>query len=423
MLRKTLLIVIIALVSVAGVAAPAGAQGDGQVRGVSEENCTVTPFDIAGQGNFTIDGSSGDIPSGATAEQIIQPDVSDLQLVRSMGPEPVALLVIDDFFEYRDSLAHGRLVADLLTAMIQAHPAYTVEPRQVHDDPVVWTWLPGGENAGQLYLVEVDTENYDTQQLKGFVEDAVTLMQKDYGVSRFVFNMSFSLIPCETPDYNLKTLRAERVPGQTRQVSLISEVSRARELPTDLSRNAESIMTQALTDNPRARQAANVLVDYATRSASVEDESVLDPLHEYIKSLTGEGTYWNTNGDIMAVAIGSAGNFGRHLDSFLPAAWPEVASVSAFIGLDTPWQSSNRGQVMLPGGLFDLGDLYLIGTSFSAPVLSMNMAFYLTNTNLCAGGDGPLKLDTTDFLDLPLAGVVNLACFPPFAAGAPSQRR
>jgi hypothetical protein len=138
----------------------------------------------------------------------------------------------------------------------------------------------------------------------------------------------------------------------------------------------------------------------------------LDPLHDYLKTLTGQGDYWNSGNAPLVVAVGAAGNFGRDLVSFMPAAWPEVISVSATLN-NSPWTSSNQGQVLLPGGFYDVDDYYIIGTSFAAPVMSANMAIYLTNPSVCQSP--PLDLDTSGFPDAQLRRAVNPRCSPSFA--------
>jgi hypothetical protein len=328
----------------------------------------------------------------------------------------VAILVIDDFFEYEDEIAHGRLVTDQLIAMIQSSAVYSFQPQKVELRPfVAWVWEPRG--YGRLVVVEVDTEDYNTDQLKDMVERAVLTVQEAFGIKRVVFNMSFVLIPCVTPEYNLPALKAERVPGQTRRTAaLMPEVARARDIQLpEQALSARENVREALADSPATRQVANVMVQYAQQVAQAERApgNPLDPLHDYIKTLTGEGRYWNTRSDVIAVAVGSAGNFSRRLDALVPAAWPEVMAVSAYLGKVDPWESSNKGQVILPGGLIPVGDLYLVGTSFSAPVLSMNAAFYLTNDPVCA--DPPLSLDLRRFTDPAIDDVINARCSPPFA--------
>ncbi len=394
-------------------AAPIYAQ-DG-ANDVSAENCAVTAFDIAGQGNFYIGGSGGTVPTGLNKNQIVPPNLPDLQFVQDIGTQNVAILVIDDFFAYKDEVAHGRVVTDALVTMIRANPVYATKPQRIANDeaPVIWAWET--DNAGKLLVVEVDTANYDTTQLKDRVETAVNLVHDTYDVNRVVLNMSFVLLPCVTPDYDLKAQRANRVTGETVRTPLLTAVAEKRDISIKLDRKPNELTSRALDDDRQTRAVVNVISQYASRAARdrlTEGDGVLDPLHDYILELTGEDQYWNTSGELMVVAVGSAGNFGRPFDSFVPGAWPEVLSTSAFIGLNTPWVSSNRGQVMLVGGVYPVGDAYVIGTSFSAPVLSMNLAFYLTQDALCS--DPPLDVDIQTFRDETMAHVINAACDPAF---------
>ncbi len=380
---------------------------------VSAENCAVTSFDIAGPGNYSVGGASGEaLLPGIAPDQVVDASVPALQTVTEIGPQPVAILVIDDFFEYRDEIPHGRLVSDLLKAMIQANPVYDFEPSQPVRHSNVWVWDPG-EGYGTLLIVEVDTENFNTGDLRDRIESVVTMVRQEFGINRLVLNMSFMLVPCVTPDYDLNALREGRVKRETDHVSLLGEIARSRHVDINLDRPAADVVDQALNDDAAYRAVTVAFTNYALRLAQPDPGAALDPLHDYIRSLTGAGAYWNSGADPLVFAVGSAGDMGRSVASFAPAAWPEVASASARIGTYAPWVSSNRGQVILPGGLFPLGDLYLIGTSFSAPVLSMNIAFYLTHDAVCA--DPPLTLAVPRFLDAPLARTINRQCRPPFA--------
>lgn len=380
----------------------------------SEENCVATAFDIAGQGNVAIDGASGVIPDGATPDQILAPTDPNLQMSPAIGTTPVAILVIDDFFAYKDGLAHGRLVTDFLLAAIQGNATYGFEPEKIKNNPAVWAWRPSGK--APLYVVEVDTENYDSEQLVPRVSEAADMAVNELGARRLVYNMSFVLIPCSTADYDLKALKTERVPGVTVSRPILAEVAQAKDLPAASERAERAVVNESIVQSPATRDAANAVAAYAQnvarKDATAGTSGALDPLHDLIKRQTSNQQYWSPSGNVVVVAVGSAGNFGRDLDSFVPAAWPEVISASAFIGLKNAWASSNRGQAMLPGGLFEMNDMYLIGTSFSAPVMSMNMAFYLTNSSLC--GQPPLVLDTARFRDSTVPRAVNPRCNPRF---------
>ncbi len=369
-------------------------------------NCAVNEFDILGQGHAYIQGASGTLPPGITPDQIVDPTHPALHVVREIGTEAVAILVVDDFTGVPDETPHGRLVADLLRVMIQAEPSYAMPPKMVSDDPVIWMWEPAG--YGPLLLVEVDTEGYNTDLLRSRVEEATNLVIEKFGVRRLVMNMSFVLVPCVTPDYNLYQLREMAQKGE--RVSLLETIAQARQMPLVLEeREPAQLLKFSLMEDPATQAVARVLAGYAQEALmNAAGGGALDPLHEYIQKFTGADQYWNPYNDVVLFAVGSAGNFGRGLDAFVPAAWPEVAATSAFLGARDPWASSNRGQVMLVGGLFPYGNDYLLGTSFAAPVLSMNMAFYLTHKELCP--DPPITLDLYSFPDPPFLRTINPKC-------------
>ncbi len=371
----------------------------------ASENCAINEFDILGQGHAYIQGASGTLPPGVTPDQIIDPANPALHVVREIGPEAVAILVLDDFTGVPNETPHGRLVADLLLEMLQAEPTYAAPPQLVNDDPAVWMWTPTG--YGALFVVEVDTEGYNTDLLRSRLEEAVALMIDKFGVRRLVVNMSFVLVPCVTPDYDLFALREMAQKGE--RISLLEAVARARQIPLEFERTPERLLKVSLLEDPTTQAVARVLAGYAQEvAASTARGGVLDPLHELIQKFTGVDQYWNPYGDVVVFAVGSAGNFGRSLDAFVPGAWTEVAATSAFLGARNPWEGSNRGQVMLAGGLYPYGNSYLIGTSFAAPVLSMNMALYLTHKELCP--EPPLMLDLTGFPDPPFVRTINPKC-------------
>ena len=371
----------------------------------AEEICAVNEFDILGQGHAYIQGASGTLPPGVSPDQIIDPASPALHVVREIGVQTVAILVVDDFTGVPNETPHGRMVTDLLIKMIQANPIYAAPPQLMNDDPVVWRWTPSG--YGTLLVVEVDTEGYDTSLLRTRVEEAARLMVNKFGVRRMVMNMSFVLVPCVTPDYDLFAMREMAQKGE--RVTLLEAVARARQVPLEFERTPEQALKLSLMEDPALQAVSRVLVGYAQQVATDTTRGgALDPLHEFIQDFTGTGQYWNPTNDIVLFAVGSAGNFGRSLDAFVPAAWTEVAATSAFLGARDPWAGSNRGQVMLAGGLYPYGNSYLLGTSFAAPVLTMNMAFYLTRSELCP--DPPVMLDLYSFPDSPFLRTINPKC-------------
>lgn len=387
-MKRTLLLVMIALLLLGGAnfaenAAPV-------VTAQPDDNCAVTPFDIAGQGHYTIRGSGAGgagLPSEYTP--ISLPDSSLIEQT-TLGQTPVAILVIDDFRAFQGEEAHGRLVTDVVIGLVRSHPSYSNEPQEDRSDPVVWRWLP--RTAPALLVVEVDTFGFNTAQLKDRVENAVNMIRDEYGINRIVVNMSFSVIPCTTSDYDVTAIKNERSMTANR-VTISQQVANARRLPTmnvAQARSATEIADTAFTEASGTREVATALEGY------FDDVSDLDPLLNYLEGLTGQNTWWNPRAPVLVVPVASAGNFGRDLDAFVPASWPEVIGVSASLE-GSPWDSSNLGQVMAAGGFFELDDLYVIGTSFAAPVVSVNTAFYLTNNAVCA--QTPLTLDTDTLLE------------------------
>lgn len=111
----------------------------------------------------------------------------------------------------------------------------------------------------------------------------------------------------------------------------------------------------------------------------VEDNADLSSLQElladYLETSAASG------GTQTVFAVASSGNFAPWMGTtpLVPARWDETIAVSANLGNDGDfWQFSHDGDFTAPGGSFptNITNQSLMGTSFSAPLVSLVGAMY-----------------------------------------------
>ena len=96
--------------------------------------------------------------------------------------------------------------------------------------------------------------------------------------------------------------------------------------------------------------------------------------------------------DFDMVAVASSGNFrpwfqpstGTPVPPLAPASWDETVSIGATLIGDNLWEFSHDSEIATVGGAFELSpNSFLMGTSFSSPIISRIYAGYLTFPNGC----------------------------------------
>lgn len=268
------------------------------------------------------------------------------------GPEPVVILIVDDFQNPTRLESHGEFVKEIAEAAVERLTATnTIAPNTVFLEEVdVAYYTPGLSNTGHYRTDQIASEISERVDKANYSDPVIQAKVRQSGnFQRFVLNMSFNLIPCSDPNLKLDffSFLSEHYADHT--LSLQSQLG-----------GAENLM-KAL---------------YSSQLDSLDD------LHELIKTEIAR----NSPGGFMFVPIGSAGNYSQN-NAFYPAAWPEVLAVGASEGGDTTtvgkWIKSNQGDVLAPGAWFLFKDgVYRAGTSFSAPMVSSLVAAMLTRENI-----------------------------------------
>ncbi|MHB8625702.1 MAG: S8 family serine peptidase [Aggregatilineales bacterium] len=363
-------------------------------------NCAVTDTQLIGQANGGLAGVLGQ----TTSQHIIPPPdpnagqsavdlavdpkwMADLAQAIGVGDQKVAVLVIDDFHQHTDALkTHGELVYEVFQQLFQ-QAGLNADPK-----------------SGLIQVNIADANGYQSDLIAGAIRQQIyTLYQS--GFRRFVLNMSFVEVPCHSDQIlnkdgrsfdfqeflaaNAKdpvnnSLRAFLGANNEANVAKLAHAPDGQNTgPVQLS---SVPLTNYLSSPVSSPSAGNPSPDRSTPRPGNGNGNPngLDDLRQLIVRLTAADT---PNG-FMAVAVGSAGNFGSggtHPPALYPAGWPEVLSASASLGpgFSALWDGSNVGEISAPGAWYLFGDgEYRSGTSFAAPGISTALALCLTHTPL-----------------------------------------
>ena len=373
----------------------------------NDRNCAVLPNQILGQANISYAGAANISYAGALGEEVLSNNwdienttvLSDLQYA-DVGSDPVAIIILDDFTteDPRASAdddivwanaAHGWLVVDVFERIIAILPAdvanlITLEILDL-----------GGENEFRSELIAIELE----QRLSEL---------NSAGINKFVVNMSFVFVACETPSFNHAQWLQRR--QQNPDLSLIEDTGGDVEyVETVLSDARVTRLDERGFDIDNSRGGQGGPPDHVAEKLlflNLFEVSQLnnDPLRSFFRD----------NHPYMVVPIASSGNF-KWKRPFFPARWTEVLSVSATLG-DTPdlWGLSNNAEVSAPGAyfLFD-DDVFRAGTSFAAPVVSVMVAVDLTHPDpICtiANNGRPELSSNGRWNDVPLLEAVADRC-------------
>lgn len=380
--------------------------------------CVANRFDIEGQGEamWIIGGATGGSEmvvidhdgNETTADQLIQMNDERINPVIDLETQDVAIIVLDDFYVFAgEDSSHGEVVSLQIQQQIRSREPYNFDPASntIGGYPVL-TWEPEGLPA--LHIIEANTD-FQIDQVIAALQDALGVAENELGVTRVAVNMSFAVTPCQiSEDFDLREYQrrieesSEDEPIQRRTIAAVLAEDEAYMAPDTL---------EAMLGTPEERfgDIYGELLALYNRVGESADEG-LEQFHQLIQESVGiADTYWNP-GDRTIIYIAAAGNMGRSQDCFVPGSWPEVVCTSASIiddsASEVAWEGSNLGQTMTLGGFHWIirnppqpTDLAYIGTSFAAPVVTSNMAFYLTVETLCSGP--PLDISLTTFDDKP----------------------
>jgi hypothetical protein len=348
-----------------------------------------------------------------------------------------------------DVIYHGETVYTQFGALL-TESGGRLQSAGTGQDILGETWMRGVqqwafEDGAEVLLVGVDTIGYSTAVIAQRIPDALDLLEIEFGLSRFVVNMSFAIVPCESL---LEGLDPSAVQGEYRDIleqefpelaalfdRLVSEggVDEATALvtvlnlsttPPEARARVEAAVLDRQTGTTYRERNIEDMGEYlvecysSVEGISVEQQDAIitptfdpdtdgkgliipecedpifagDPLIGVLREVVVRDV--DVEDGRKVINIASAGN--SDLDfAFAPAYYPSVVSVSAAfsslpVGVGAGVAlTSNAGEVMMDGvyghdGVFD------VGTSFAAPRLSVEAAFYLIRSGetTCTGVAG-----------------------------------
>jgi hypothetical protein len=323
---------------------------------------------------------------------------------------------------------HGRLVYNEMEALVRTGGGILTEfyiGSKLADTTTPNTdWLRDvgrwnmGADQGDILLAALDTDEYTSEVMADRIRETVELFNRRFGVTRFVVNMSFAIVPCddvltpgdyqefldeEAPEFRAEfeaamdalvaTVGGAPLPESVAEFLDTPEAEQFRQqlvqaqgeqfdpcypVRDGLSTPNDSSPTNQATQ-PDNRQQNGLPADAICSEVQPENDPLAQSLLK-LKNTELQGI------PLSIIPIAASGNRGDTY-SFAPGFWPEVVSVSAFY--DTPefcagfpLPPSNAGEVQMYG-MYDC----LPGTSFAAPRLSLEAGVYLLRdgTVSCAG--------------------------------------
>ncbi len=369
-------------------------------------NCSIDEIKIPGEGLRAMGGSGGlftqpfSISTVPDDINIISQEV--LNLASPHFDQPTALLVVDDFDgqglnqpgvyfpDIRGQGPHGSLVYNHTLALLakidqsmgknpklKLSPAVKMDSFEIHKPARIdlfneppFNFEPFSGHVTQfpnlnLTVIAIDTEDFDTSIIAGRIAATIQRAADHWNISRFAANMSFGLVPCSV----LEDFTAVKQMYPTFESYRDALLAKNKLSVTQFHKELTEILTTPVGNDP-----LQLLAQFNPEAIS---------------------------GNVDAVAyLASAGNYGMNYSLF-PAHWPEFASVSASdlsVDPSRPLEIShkdaaysNSGEILLPGGYYQLNlyypgggwqpipDIAFAGTSFAAPVLSVFTALDFTS--------------------------------------------
>jgi len=381
-------------------------QIEAQQDDLADVKCAVLPDQILGQANFSFAGAANFSFAGASGAELESAGlvfnaaeiVSDWQY-SSTGPNPVAILIVDDFSSDPLTSSDGGRTADPGEA---SHGWYVDEFLNDLRDELPPTL------ADQILLERVDVgvgEGFRSDRILENLQEAISDLQGQ-GIDRFVVNMSFVFVACEEDSFNFREFvnRRRNNPNATLIEELGGDLDYFEEILAD--RRIAVADERGFDVNNRAQ-------GQGARPDFVENQIAILRIFEVSRLQSDPLRQFFRRSDVRMIPVASAGNF-KWRRPFFPARWPEVISVSANEGNSTDiWTQSNQGEISTPGAFYLFSDdIYRAGTSFAAPIASMMVALDLTQDSPQCGqqGNAPELASNGRYRNVPLSEAVRDRC-------------
>lgn len=445
---------------------PAAAQAN-QVTGL----CTATIDQLNGQGRFSLNGLSRfslNGLEGANAEldstdgipqelidQVLKNTIDSTWIQQyidgwtsgnkpSVASERTAILIVDDFGsglidtstlpaaqreewneqheavygaplpDFVDQVAHGDLVAEVARNLVTAL-------RHSGDSELF-------DLANNLWVVEVDISDaagYQLSLVADEIRSEISYLQTNYGINRFVINMSFGLVPCEVQNLGSRAVNFnfERYQGQRNETPrFVFDVDFEFDTgePAPAAYNGYSI-TDFFMDgyggtgsNPdraarlpedEALKAIGELLSYPSTDVGGGEPEMLQ-----LRSMLSAYLQASANGSMYVIPIAASGNYADVIPDapLAPAKYPEVISAGATLGMEPTspeWFFSQPGHLVAPGAWYNFfaDGSYSAGTSFSAPYASVLASMYLAFPEVCKFENARPPLKNFNYIETTLS--------------------
>jgi hypothetical protein len=380
---------------------------------IAEQNCLVTP---EGQGHVAIQGAGNVAIQGAGNVAI--------QGAGNANQETHGEIV---YSEIRDLLRDERGGSQtVVTTGAAQFPNASADLQQAIRDLEQWQL-----DNGNVLLVALDTEGYTTSVIAQRIPATIDLLEQEFGISRFVVNMSFAVIPCdlliddvrpndeellqqyldalageefdelratfeallEENDGNVSvtinqpefaTVRGALLAQELNRTTTIYQVQNPEELVTQLAGCYDLYGGSDLIEQPTEQP-----TEIGEQAGQLQEGTCADPIFPadpmFAWAIQAQTEAVVANRGPRIINIASAGNFGSGF-AFAPGYYPTVVSVSADYSnsgnttVDALVANgtivSNDGEVQF-NGLYERSGFVYPGTSYAAPRLSIEAAIYL----------------------------------------------
>lgn len=277
-----------------------------------------------------------------------------------------------------------------------------------------------------LLLVGIDTQNYDTQTVSNNIEAAIDELT-NYTIyvgntqlppsNRFVINMSFAIVPCNTFDFysmdldavfkqqdlfksSLSAYNDPGLAGIVNNMDVVLQRLGPIETPAPTAEGQIQLSEQTLKALDQLQTISDLVGSYSfflqvykpPKNQAEIEQYITDALASIPEtdSLVSLLKCYAYNPSRKIISIASAGNFNMYPYPFMPALLDSVISVSADYSRiqectqeEAQYAASNGGELVMDG-IFKLDGKCNLGTSFAAPRLSLQATLMLL-----AGADCP----------------------------------